>query len=162
VDPTPAEYDVNQAIALTALFLTGVTVGQITINQSVVYVRDATFLTLTPGTPILITGAGYAGGDLRTTVVSASGQAITLADSAKVNAPKADVGTPVNPTTVVCKVEQPDGSEATPAVANITTGLYQAVFTPTLDGDHFYRYTGSGAAVGDRWRKFIVRPERVP
>ena len=78
------------------------------------------------------------------------------------NAALVMVGTPSNPTSVTLKVRKPDASEVTVATANPRTGDFVGVFVPTLDGDHYYRFTGTGAASGDRWRKFIVRPERVP
>lgn len=156
-------YDVGETISLSCLFLVGQTIGDIEKGQSTVYVRDLTGLTLTPGSPIVVVGAGYAGGDLRTTVVSDDGiGAIVLADSAKTSAPKTTVGTPADPATVTCKVELPDGTEATCATSSTLVGLWKASYTPATDGEFFYRFTGTGAASGDGWRKFIVRPERVP
>jgi hypothetical protein len=157
------EYDVGETITLSCLFLTGQTVGRMQLGQTTVYVRDPSGLTLSGGAPIVIEGAGYVGGDLRTTVVSADGVgAITVAEACRTTVQEALVGTPADPATVAVKVAKPDGAEETCTPFSDLTGLWKATFTPTRDGDHFYRFTGTGAASGDRWRKFVVRPERVP
>jgi hypothetical protein len=161
-DPTPNEYDVGETITLKALFLTGATVGSILAGATKLTVRDPSGLTTTPGSPIIVIGAGAVGGDLVTTVASISGQEITLAAAAAANATLAVVGTPTAPASCSCKVIDPSGSESSLAVTNPSTGRYQALFTADLDGDHYYRFTGTGTATADGWRKFVVRPERVP
>ena len=72
------------------------------------------------------------------------------------------VGTPTDPATVTCKIKLPDASELTRSTSAIVVGLWKANYTPTLDGDHFFRFTGTGSAASDRWRKFTVLAERVP
>src|SRR4051794_34190002 len=156
-------YDVGQAINLESLFLTGQTRGRMILNQSVVYVQDLSGLLLTPGSPIFVEGAGYVGGDLHTTVVSNdSVGAITVAASCKTEADQVTVGTPTDPTTVTCKVMLPAGTESTLSTTGVTTGLFRASYTPSVDGDFYYRFVGTGVASGEKWRKFRVRPQRVP
>lgn len=156
-------YDVGQAISLSALFLTGVTVGQMNLNQTTVYVRDPSGLTLTPGSPILIKEAGYAGGDLLTTVVSSSGQAIVVADPCRAYVSLMDVGSPTNPSDVTLLVQTPNGQvDISDTLENPSAGRWVGFFDAATDGDHYYRFIGTGAAEADTWRKFIVRPERVP
>jgi hypothetical protein len=155
-------YDVGQEITLRGLFLTGATIGTILKSQTLLLVQDSSALTLTGGSPIFVQGAGAVGGDLRTTVVSSSAAGIVLADAALSDARLALVGTPTDPTAVTCKVSLPDGTESTISASGVVTGRWEATFTPTLDGDHYYRFTGTGAATADAWRKFTVRPERVP
>jgi hypothetical protein len=157
------EYDVGEPITLSCLFLTGQTVAEMTLNQTTVYVRDLSGLTLTPGAPIVVVGAAYVNGDLHSTVVSNDGVgAIVIAHAARVSVVRTLVGTPTDPTTVVCKVMKPDGTEGLPTASSTVTGLWKATFTAAADGDFYYRFTGSGAAAGDAWRKFVVRPERAP
>lgn len=156
------EYDIGEPIKLSCLFLVGQTTARIDKNQSTVYVADPTDLTLTPGSPIIVVGAGYVGGDLRTTVVSDDGiGAIVLTDSAKSDVQQTRAGTPADPSTVTCKVALPDGTESTVTASSTLVGLWKATFTPTIDGDHYYRFIGTGPASGDGWKKFRVRPERV-
>lgn len=71
-------------------------------------------------------------------------------------------GAPTNPTAAVCKVAQPDGSEVTVTVAQISTGVYEGTFTPTQSGQHWYRFTGTGAAKAAGESYFQVRKQRVP
>lgn len=58
-------------------------------------------------------------------------------------------GTPANPTTVVCKVERPDGTESTytsastPAVSNPTTGSFQVTIAADQTGTWRYRWEGA-------------------
>jgi hypothetical protein len=156
--PPLNEYDVGEEITLSCLFLAGQTVGRMEKGQTTVYVRDASGLDLTPLSELVVVGAGYVGGDLRTTVVSDDGQgAIVVADAARQTVVETAVGTPANPNPVVCIVKQPDATtpEVTVTVSPTEVGFWQGVFTPTVDGDHFY-------AFNDKWRKFFVRPDRVP
>lgn len=155
------EYDVNETIWLNALFLTGATLGTIAKASQFLYVRDVSDLTLTAGAKIVVVGAGAVGGDLSTTVVSADGQVITLANAALSAANLTDVGNPADPTTVTCQVMKPDGSKVSATVSNPSQGRYRASYTPATDGDYYYRFTGTGTATADAWRKFTVRPERV-
>jgi hypothetical protein len=61
-------------------------------------------------------------------------------------------GTASNPTTVTCRVEEPDGTEttytsaSTPAVTNPSTGAYQLILAPDQSGNHTYRWTGTTGA----------------
>lgn len=57
-------------------------------------------------------------------------------------------GVPANPTTVTCKVEEPDKTEtsysavSTPAITNPTTGTYQLIIAPDQSGNHTVRWEG--------------------
>jgi voltage-gated potassium channel Kch len=159
MDPVQV-YDVGETIELSCLFLTGATVGSIEQGQTTVYVRDPSGLDLEPGASILVEGGGYVGGDLPTTVVSSDGVgAVVVAEAARTSVSRGLVGTPADPETVTCTLALPDGTETGAGVSSPRTGLWTATFTPAGDGDHFYRFAGGG---GDGWRKFVVRPERVP
>lgn len=75
----------------------------------------------------------------------------------------AGVDTLTDPTTFACKVTQPDGSEvAVASAAKISTGVYEGTFTPAQSGQHWYRYTGTGAAKAAGESYFHVRKPRVP
>lgn len=58
-------------------------------------------------------------------------------------------GAPANPTTVTCKLEGPDGSEATytsvstPAITNPSTGTFELLFTPDQSGRWTHRWEGT-------------------
>jgi hypothetical protein len=58
-------------------------------------------------------------------------------------------GAAANPTTVTCRVEEPDGTETTytsassPAVTNPSTGTYELILVPDQSGNHTYRWTGT-------------------
>lgn len=159
--PLNPPYDVGELITLRGLFLTGSTQGSIIRGQTLLLVRDESGLALSNGDPIFVQGGGAVGGDLVTSVVSHSGAQITLALPALSNVTVGLVGTPTNPTTVSCKVQKPDGSEATLTPTSSQAGVWDATYTPSLDGEFFYRFAGTGAATADGWRKFVVRPERV-
>lgn len=57
-------------------------------------------------------------------------------------------GAAANPTTVTCKVEEPDKTEtsysaiSTPAITNPTTGTYQLIIAPDQSGNHTVRWQG--------------------
>lgn len=69
-------------------------------------------------------------------------------------------GTPTD-TKVALKVRTPDGIE-TDETANVEhdgaagSGTYHCDFTPTLAGDHFVRWVGSGALVAAYEEQFYV------
>jgi hypothetical protein len=72
-------------------------------------------------------------------------------------------GAAANPTTVTCKVEEPDGTEttytnaSTPAITNPSTGTYQLLIVPDQSGMHTYRWTGTtGASVAVDEDQFSV------
>lgn len=56
-----------------------------------------------------------------------------------------DDGDPIDPTTVTCKVLQPDGVIAEPTASHIASGTYVAQFTPVQIGLHEYRFAGIDA-----------------
>lgn len=62
-----------------------------------------------------------------------------------------------DPTTVVCRVLPPSGTEQNPSPAQVSTGVYEAVITIDEPGVWHYRFEGTGAveAAGDH--KFKVR-----
>jgi hypothetical protein len=70
-------------------------------------------------------------------------------------------GALVDPSTVTCKVRQPDGTSQTPGTTRQSTGVFTATFQPTQAGEHWYRFTGTGAAVGAEERAFVVEPQHV-
>jgi len=102
LQPPLNEYDVGEPITLSCLFLSGQTVGRMERGQSTVFVRDPSGLDLTVGAEIVIVGAGYTGGDLRTTVVSDDNVgAVVVADACRSTVSEAIVGSPADPNPVV-------------------------------------------------------------
>jgi hypothetical protein len=72
-------------------------------------------------------------------------------------------GDAANPTTVTCKVEDPDGTETTytaasdPAITNPATGSYQLIVVPDQSGMWTYRWEGvTGDAVAVDEGQFSV------
>jgi hypothetical protein len=57
-----------------------------------------------------------------------------------------DNGALINVTTVVATITLPDGTTATPAVTNPTTGTYKIAYTPTQSGRHTIRWVGTGTS----------------
>ena len=54
-------------------------------------------------------------------------------------------GAPANATAVTGTVTKPDGTTATVAVTNPSTGTYSGAYTPTLPGRHVIRWVATGA-----------------
>lgn len=69
-------------------------------------------------------------------------------------------GAAANPTTVTCRVEEPDGTEttySTPVITNPSTGTFQLILVPDQSGQHTYRWTGTtGSAVAVDEDQFSV------
>lgn len=64
-------------------------------------------------------------------------------------------GVTANPTTVTCRVEEPDGTETTyttPTITNPSTGTFQLIVVPDQSGMYSYRWegtTGTSVAVDE-------------
>lgn len=71
-------------------------------------------------------------------------------------------GALTDPSAVTCTVRQPDGTNATPATTRQSLGVFTATFAPTQSGEHWYRFAGTGAAVGAEERAFMVETRHVP
>ncbi len=68
----------------------------------------------------------------------------------------------LDPTVVTVTVREPDGSEDLATVVKDSTGLYHADFTITQQGDHYYRFAGTGTpGQSAEENKFVVRKRRV-
>jgi hypothetical protein len=67
-----------------------------------------------------------------------------------------------NPTAVVCKVRKPDGTTATLSTTNPSTGVFEAVLDIVLAGEHWFRFTGTGAVKAAAEQSFSVRSQQVP
>lgn len=68
---------------------------------------------------------------------------------------------PIDPTTVLLRIYQPDGTETTYSTVNFThpsTGLYQKNIVPDLTGIWRYRWQGIGTANVTFEKLFEVRP----
>jgi hypothetical protein len=62
-------------------------------------------------------------------------------------------------------VNDPAGAETTisgGSVTRLSTGIYEATFTPAVAGEHWYRAVGLGAAKGAGESVFQVNKQRVP
>lgn len=67
-------------------------------------------------------------------------------------------GAPVDPTTVVCSVRDANAALTTPAVVKDGVGLYHSDITITKPaGTWFYRFAGTGAAIGANETTFGVQ-----
>jgi hypothetical protein len=152
-------YDIGDTVQLYGVFTTLATRGTIAKDFAALTVRDVTGYA--PSDPIIITGAGAVEGDLVTTIVSIVGSTLNLAAVAQTSVTAAFLGKLSTPTTVTCKVLLPDGTIVTPANAAISTGRYLASYDPTLVGDHFYKFAGTGLAKAEDERQFVVRENRV-
>jgi uncharacterized protein YfaS (alpha-2-macroglobulin family) len=71
-------------------------------------------------------------------------------------------GVAVDPTTVVCKVVAPDGTQSTPQVARDGVGAYHATIAipaaAASAGEWTYRFEGTGANVAAVSSQFFVPP----
>lgn len=66
-------------------------------------------------------------------------------------------GVNLNPTLVVAKVKSPDGAITAPTATANGAGVYYIDVILTQPGDWFYRFEGTGAAVGAYEGNFRVR-----
>jgi hypothetical protein len=66
-------------------------------------------------------------------------------------------GTSQNATAVVCTITLPDGTSATPTVTNSGAGLYDASYSPTLQGRHLVRWVATGTNASAFTDEFTVR-----
>lgn len=66
-------------------------------------------------------------------------------------------GTAQNATAVVLTVTLPDGTTASPTVANSGAGLYDASYSPTLQGRHLLRWVATGTNASAYTDEFTVR-----
>jgi len=72
------------------------------------------------------------------------------------------LGVLTNPTTVACRVADPLGSLTTVAANEISTGVYEGVFAPTVHGQHWYRFEGAGVIRTASEAIFLVAAQQVP
>jgi hypothetical protein len=67
--------------------------------------------------------------------------------------------------TCTFKVNNPNGLETTisgGSVTRVSVGVYEATFTPAVEGEHWYSAVGTGAAKGVGESYFTVAKRRVP
>lgn len=64
-------------------------------------------------------------------------------------------GVPTN-ATVTVTVTKPDGTSSSPAVTNPATGSYAANYTPTVNGQHIFRWVATGAVTAAESGSFVV------
>lgn len=65
------------------------------------------------------------------------------------------------PDTCVVTIEEPDGTNNTPAVSNPATGTYTATFVPDQSGYHRYKVVTTGTAAGVREGTFYVHSSGI-
>jgi uncharacterized phiE125 gp8 family phage protein len=65
-------------------------------------------------------------------------------------------GALANATTVVCTVTLPDGTTATPDVTNVSTGVYDAPYTPTMLGRYLHLWASTGTNKAALPEAFLV------
>lgn len=73
---------------------------------------------------------------------------------------------PVDPDDITLEIKQPDGTVLTYTYAaneiiKVGTGSYYYDFTPTINGIHYYRFSGSGACFAAAEKVFDVQPSAV-
>lgn len=66
-----------------------------------------------------------------------------------------------NPTATTFTIEEPDGTNNTPAVTAVSTGIKTASFTPDQVGYHHWRWDGTGAAAGRREGTIYVHASAI-
>jgi hypothetical protein len=73
---------------------------------------------------------------------------------------KTHAGVLIDPTTLVLKVQTPDGSvvDISSSVVRNSTGNYQANYLPTQVGLHMYEWVGTGIVQVSGHNQFIVSP----
>jgi hypothetical protein len=76
-------------------------------------------------------------------------------------------GTNVDPTTLVCKVENAAGTVTTYTYGvdafpvRTEAGVYYVDYTPTVPGSHYYKFTSTGTGQAADEGRFVVRPSEV-
>jgi len=71
-------------------------------------------------------------------------------------------GALADPSTVTAKLIDPTGSETTLSPSKVSTGVYNATFTPSLSGWHYYRFAGTGSVTAAGEGAFYVKEQKVP
>jgi len=70
-------------------------------------------------------------------------------------------GVLTDPDAATAYVEEPNGTVTTIPAARVTTGVWEASFTPVQAGEHWWRGQGTGAAQAAGEDYFTVREQRV-
>ena len=76
-------------------------------------------------------------------------------------------GAYIDPTVVHLKIRKPDGTltdwiyGVAADIEKPSVGTYYAVVIPTMEGLHWYRFTGSGSYAAAEERAFYVNPARA-
>lgn len=75
-------------------------------------------------------------------------------------------GNPIDPTTVTCFVETPDGvvqdfTYSSGAVIKVSTGVYYYDYSITQSGIHAYRFEGTGVCQAGAETNFTVQPSAI-
>lgn len=71
-------------------------------------------------------------------------------------------GVPADAGSVTCTVTLPDGTTAAPTVSHDGTGLYSAVYTPTLPGRHVVRWVATAPNASAYTDAFVVADTAGP
>ena len=70
-------------------------------------------------------------------------------------------GVPSTPTTTVCTVRRPDGTEETPVPQTASPGALYALVAATMPGRWHYRWVGTGVVQAAEEGVFVVRQSAV-
>lgn len=81
-----------------------------------------------------------------------------LSDPATGDADDPTTQDPVDDATIVLTVYAPDGTNSTPSLAHVSTGVYTASITPTQSGVYEYATNSNGPAAGAAKERFYVSP----
>lgn len=85
-----------------------------------------------------------------------------IGDTVRLTAAFADsAGTASDPTTVAITVRLPDQSVSTLSATRDSTGNYHADLVASQTGNHYYRFTGTGALVVAEEGEFYIRVRKV-
>jgi len=66
-----------------------------------------------------------------------------------------------NPTAIALTIEEPDGTDQTPAVTADSTGKKSATFAPDQTGYHNWRWNATGTAAGRVEGRFYVHSSPI-
>ena len=83
-------------------------------------------------------------------------QSFPIGDSVKITATHYLASVLTAPTTCVFTIEEPDGTDQTPSVTAVSTGIKSVTFASTQAGYHRYKIVSTGDVAGIREGTFYV------
>lgn len=65
-----------------------------------------------------------------------------------------------DPSSMVCKVRRPDGTEEVLSTTHPSVGVFRAEVVADQSGDWYYQFVGSGSVAAGDEHRFRVRPSK--